>query len=240
MPAVHSLDRALETLIDEMEGLLDRAGIRQALERFAKASGFERFAYVCAGGAEIVGVSNYDQQWQSNYLERNLNSFDPVVRRARQFLQPFGWSRKDHRFSDLSFKTFFDEAEDFGIRSGFSMPIPASYGRFAMLTLASEGAEAWRNVEVESPVRSATAVTLVHHSLTRLMRQGKNIPKPILSARQSTCLTWSSFGKTTPDIAELLGIKENTVRFYLVEARDRLGAANIAHAVRIAVERGLI
>ncbi|WMT92555.1 autoinducer binding domain-containing protein [Pelagibacterium sp. H642] len=240
MPAVHALDRGLETLIDEMETLRDRTGVRQALERFAKSSGFDRFAFVCAGGPEITGLSNYDQQWQLRYLERNLNSFDPVVRRARQVLHPFAWSRHEQRFRDLSFKAFFDEAADFGIRSGISMPIPASYGRFAMLTLASGEAEAWRHVAVENPIRAAAAVACVHLNLGRLFRNDRHDPKPILSGRQSTCLTWSSYGKTTPEIAALLGIRENTVRFYLVEARDRLGAANITHAVRIAVERGLI
>lgn len=120
------LDRELDTLIDEMEVRRDRAGVRQALERFALSAGFERFAYVCTGGPEITGISNYDQQWQLRYLERNLNSIDPVVRRARQLLKPFGWSRQDQRFWSPTFKPFFDEAEDFGIRSGLSMPIPAA------------------------------------------------------------------------------------------------------------------
>jgi DNA-binding CsgD family transcriptional regulator len=47
-------------------------------------------------------------------------------------------------------------------------------------------------------------------------------------------------GKTTDDIADLLGISERAVRFYMKGARDRLGATNTTHAVRIAVEKGLI
>lgn len=218
----------------------DRTGIHQALERFARSSGFERFAYVCSGGSGTTGMSNYDRRWQARYLERNLNSVDPVVRRARQLLQPFGWSRKDQRFGAPVFRSFFDEAESFGIRSGVSMPIPASYGRFAMLTLASEAPEAALQVHIESSVRAATAVTFVHLNLARLSRQDEHDHQPLLSGRQTTCLTWASFGKTASEIAAILGIKENTARFYLVEARDRLGAANITHAVRIAVERALI
>jgi LuxR family transcriptional regulator, activator of conjugal transfer of Ti plasmids len=42
------------------------------------------------------------------------------------------------------------------------------------------------------------------------------------------------------ETASMLGIAENTVRFYLVQARDKLGASNITHAVRIAVEHDLI
>lgn len=109
-----------------------------------------------------------------------------------------------------------------------------------MLTLASNEPAAARRVEIENPVRAATAVSFVHLNLMRLSRDYQVDAPPVLSGRQSTCLAWASFGKTTPEIASLLGIKPNTVRFYLVEARDRLGAANITHAVRIAVERGLI
>lgn len=42
------------------------------------------------------------------------------------------------------------------------------------------------------------------------------------------------------ETADLLGIAERSVRFYLEAARDKLGARNITHAVRMAVEQGLI
>jgi LuxR family transcriptional regulator, activator of conjugal transfer of Ti plasmids len=42
------------------------------------------------------------------------------------------------------------------------------------------------------------------------------------------------------ETAKMLGIAENTVRFYLVQVRDKLGASNITHAVCIAVEYDLI
>jgi DNA-binding CsgD family transcriptional regulator len=64
--------------------------------------------------------------------------------------------------------------------------------------------------------------------------------RPVLSGRQLACLTWASFGKTTAETAMLLGISPNTARCYLVEAKERLGAVNTAHAIRVAVERGLI
>jgi LuxR family transcriptional activator of conjugal transfer of Ti plasmids len=47
-------------------------------------------------------------------------------------------------------------------------------------------------------------------------------------------------GKTMDEIADLLGISERAVRFYVKGARDRLGATNTTHAVRLAVEQNLI
>ena len=65
-------------------------------------------------------------------------------------------------------------------------------------------------------------------------------PDVDLTPRETLCLTWASHGKAMKGTAEILGISERSVRFYLDAAREKLGAGNVAHAVRIAVERGLI
>jgi LuxR family transcriptional activator of conjugal transfer of Ti plasmids len=61
-----------------------------------------------------------------------------------------------------------------------------------------------------------------------------------LAPREALCLAWAALGKTAIEIADLLGISEHTVRSYLRVAREKLGADNITHAVKLAAEQGLI
>jgi LuxR family transcriptional activator of conjugal transfer of Ti plasmids len=218
----------------------DQHGVRLALAKFTRSCGFDEFAYVCHGGTEITGMSSYERQWQIHYLERNLTRIDPVVRLARQYMRPFSWSRTDAVFQDGANRAFFDQAEKFGIKSGLTIPIPASYGRFAMLTLASAEAMAAKMIDIGNPVRVVTAAAFVHVSLARLIGERQRLAKSILTGRQLACLAWASFGKTASETALLLGISPNTVRFHLVEAKERLGVVNTAHAIRVAVQGGLI
>jgi DNA-binding CsgD family transcriptional regulator len=66
------------------------------------------------------------------------------------------------------------------------------------------------------------------------------VEKPSLTEREIECLKWSAEGKTYEDIGMLLGISARTVRFFLENARHKLGSLNTTHAVANAMLRGLI
>ena len=55
-----------------------------------------------------------------------------------------------------------------------------------------------------------------------------------------TIVGWVSEELPEDRARHLLGISERAVRFYVKGARDRLGATNTTHAVRLAVEQNLI
>jgi len=61
-----------------------------------------------------------------------------------------------------------------------------------------------------------------------------------LSNQESTCLCWTARGKTTADIARLLGISEHAVNRYLACAVQKLHTHNRTQAVARAVRQGWI
>lgn len=61
-----------------------------------------------------------------------------------------------------------------------------------------------------------------------------------LSKRESQCLTWSSAGKTSWEIAHILEISERTVNFHIYNAIRKLGASNRKHAISIALKGNVI
>lgn len=131
------------------------------------------------------------------------------------------------------------DAEQFGILSGFTIPVPTSFGQLTLLTLTNDSRDA-PPAAVQNTTQAIAAAAFVHASILRLssnLRCGSDIH---LSGRQKACLAWASFGKTYSETAQLLGIAEGTVRFYIIQAKEKLGAKNVAHAVRLAVQRELI
>lgn len=61
-----------------------------------------------------------------------------------------------------------------------------------------------------------------------------------LSAREIECLAWISEGKTSLDVATILGISPHTVNHYLNNAQEKLCASNRTQAVAIALRHRLI
>lgn len=62
----------------------------------------------------------------------------------------------------------------------------------------------------------------------------------MLSKRETECLTWVASGKTAWEIAQILAISESTVIFHIENAKKKLSAVTISHAVALAVALKLI
>ena len=61
-----------------------------------------------------------------------------------------------------------------------------------------------------------------------------------LSDRERECLHWVSEGKTTEDIALILGVSANTVNGYVTHAIQKFSASNRVMAVATAIRGGII
>lgn len=61
-----------------------------------------------------------------------------------------------------------------------------------------------------------------------------------LTVREIEVLSWSALGKTSQDVAAILGISEGVVRIHLQSAQHKLDCLNRTHTVAKALAEGLI
>lgn len=61
-----------------------------------------------------------------------------------------------------------------------------------------------------------------------------------ISERERECLGWVAEGKTTMDIAMILGVSSNTINSYLAHVIQKLSARNRAMAIAVAIRHGII
>lgn len=61
-----------------------------------------------------------------------------------------------------------------------------------------------------------------------------------LSERERECLSWVSEGKTTDEVALILGVSANTVNSYIAHAIQKFSASNRAMAIATAIRSGII
>jgi DNA-binding CsgD family transcriptional regulator len=68
----------------------------------------------------------------------------------------------------------------------------------------------------------------------------KAVTQDPLSDRERECLIWVSEGKTTDEVALILGVSGNTVNSYVTHAIQKLSASNRAMAIATAIRSGII
>ena len=93
---------------------------------------------------------------------------------------------------------------------------------------------------VTKPIDFELLAAIVDARLARVARIEVWKRQVSLSERESEVLTWSARGKTSDEIAQILGVAKRTVDFHIDNARAKLGVATRTQAVVKAVTGGLI
>lgn len=226
--------------IQAVEVAQKREDFLVALQLLAGELGFEWCAYLDAYGTDVRGISDYPDGWIAHYLSQDLSVIDPVVRTAKELGKPFAWSVEHMPIRVSKIQTsFMGEAADFGIRSGVSIPIPSGYRHTAMLTLASSTLAPESRDMREHDITRDAAIYLHAFAKTRTQAFLEG-PDFKLSPQEAKVLAWCKRGFCAADIAELMGLKEPSVRFHMQGARRKLGANNIQQAIGTATDHGLI
>lgn len=71
-------------------------------------------------------------------------------------------------------------------------------------------------------------------------RQDESSLAGTLSERERECLKWVAEGKTTDEVALILGVSSNTVNSYVAHAIQKFGASNRAMAIATAIRSRII
>ncbi|MBW9117969.1 autoinducer binding domain-containing protein [Rhizobium cauense] len=216
--------------------------LRGALANVVRRYGYENFAYLSlnATSANSFAVSNYPEQWQSIYFGRSYMIVDPVVTMGKRLMRAFPWSvDRQRKVAGDDEKGFWDNASDFGIRAGLTIPIPCEFGQVAMLTFAAATDLGHAQFAEADATIAAATVAHLHSRLTNTDRPTR-LREPGLTDREVLCLRWLAAGKPKHEIALLTGLTYHTIRFDIENARAKLGARNGLHAVAIATALRLI
>jgi DNA-binding NarL/FixJ family response regulator len=93
---------------------------------------------------------------------------------------------------------------------------------------------------VTKPIDFEVLDTILRARLARVVRSPASRREIVLSDREAEALTWSARGKTSDEIAQIIGLSRRTVDFHLDNARSKLGVATRIEAVANAVAAKLI
>ena len=84
---------------------------------------------------------------------------------------------------------------------------------------------------VTKPIDFDVLATIITARLAGVARTGLWPKLAGLNDREVEVLTWVARGKTSPEIAQIIGLTKRTIDFHIDNARTKLGAATRTEAV---------
>jgi DNA-binding CsgD family transcriptional regulator len=240
---------------------MNAADFHDALRRFGEARTVDEITAMCAERCSELGfdafiyalriptafsesrlafLNGYPDGWVDHYMAGAYYEHDPVIAHCSRSLVPVEWRQVTER-APAPARRVMDEATEFGLRAGVSMPIHSPYGELGILSFALDAPDARaRETCAHAMPYVQMLAGYLHESVRRVFELNDPVGRPQLTARERECLRWAADGKTSWEIGQLLNMAERTVNFHLNNAMIKLDVCNRQHAVAKAVMNGAI
>jgi len=175
-------------------------------------------------------------EWLALYRSRRYDRVDPVLRRHYASYTPQAWSQTYKTATTVAERRFIEASSEFGLRDGMTLGIACdTHGYGSVLSFAGDDF-------VQTPRHQSMLEFLtpaLHGVLVRLAAKNCRAMTR-LTAREQEALRWTSVGKTTWEMARIIGISERTVAFHVGNAMRKLEARTRAQAIARAAALGFL
>ena len=206
------------------------------MKRTTQAFGFKTFliCMVPSFDAEKLAsasiLSNMPAELMGKYDSISVLKHSTGIRRLRETTTPFQltveeWEKEAGRPAQTN--EYIALLREHGIFQANYFPVHDADGSRATVI--------WMGKRVELQMIAIH----VYNRLTEIGSFWKD-PNVALSEREIQCLSWTAAGKTSSEIAGILGLSEHTVNHYLNHVSKKLDAVNRTQAVVKAMKKGYI
>lgn len=230
LDTVAALQRA--STLAELDRIVAPAFADLGLPYFAAARFFRRDRTP----ETTVLFGRFHPEWARRYASRNYAAQSQIARRMLHTPASYSWSEVlagcDPRSPQLR---IWHEARDFGLADGAFTPFKGADGSYAAVVLGGAAPDM-----ADPMVMTAAQVVSAFYAQAGQRLLAGAAPPCALTARQRECLAWVRNGKSSPEIAERLGITAETVDEHIAEACRRLGVRTRVQAAVKATLEGLI
>lgn len=190
------MHRVFQSFIDGLANSADATDLQNVLSQAGAALDLNCFAYLALPyrrGDRPQHISTYPLKWTEYYLQNHYERLDPVIIKVLTNAKPFDWGPGISPRSLARPQQLFDEAAQFGIRYGFTVPIHDSRGPTAAVTFATdERRPAFeRCIACNRDVLQLMAMYFHAHA-RRNLAPARVIDGVRLSPREWECLEWAA------------------------------------------------
>jgi LuxR family quorum-sensing transcriptional regulator LasR len=208
-----------------LSGCGDEAQMKACVERIVHGSfrldAFHyglRFVDTSGKSTDFV-LTNYGDDWLSLPREHGQAVPDPGLLHALTRVTPLLWSDIVHADTDADALAFVNAARGKGLECGVTIPLhgpgPDVLATFSVVidTRRTAPEQAWPHLRRALPHLCLFALH-VHSAVFELLNRPPS-PPVRLTRRERECLRWVVAGKSTWEIAQILGISEHGVTHHV-------------------------
>ena len=232
----------IPTSIDSLSEITGTLCTDLGIDGFILQSRVTRFV---SGEVEVF-ASNAAADWRELCRKFGLGTAgDPLVKGLMDQSAPLLW-----RDATRIHPAIFALAREHGMGNGISHVARGRGGAWTIASFVARGTDAQSEDALLAGAPLTQLLTChLHDAVARIraIETAMNVEAGfsgsnygVLSVRERECLMLAAIGKTADGIAGVLGISFFTVTEHLKDARQKLGAANIPHAVALAISRGYL
>lgn len=188
---------------------------------------------------DAVVLTNYPLEWGIHHSKQQYHRFDPIMHTCKNRLTPFTWSSETWRYLlNLQQSHMLNEAGEFGLGEGHTIPIHPPSGYSASLSVVFEPGE------VDPEALNALHLIAFFLYEAALHMKTKMIylynPRKQLTPRQREILELIAQGKSNWDIGAVLAISESTVKDHVTSIFKALNVSSRQQAIVKALFHGEI
>lgn len=247
----------MQQLLDFMDHCLyiDQADqIQDALNLLQKIIPFEHAALCTVDSRarqedslfEVV-THTHEPRWVHAYLANGYHRVDPIIGYAFGQAKPFCWRTafQANDADDILFHEFMGSAADFGLHNGAAYRIRSSVGdsRHILLSVSffrDMTPDLYPHLSEQYLRVMELGLPHIRRAVDRLAANEGQSSNVRMTPRELDVMQWASAGKTSWEIARILGITERTVKFHFTSVFVKLNVVNRSQAVAKAIRYGLI
>ena len=189
-------------------------------------------------GSSVFLHKGAPKGWWEEYQALARGKFRPLLFLAQSRMAPYTWAEAKQIVEPIGIDRWSDELFlKYGIRDGLSCPVG---GRWVVVFWSRKDLSKILDQQTRNIIFAAASFSALRlEQLTRPDFAHTEGPAR-LTPREIAVLRLISTGAQHREVAEALGIGEETVRSHLKKAQIKLGVRNRAHAVAEALRQNLI
>lgn len=182
-------------------------------------------------------IGNYPSGWNSLYREKRYITRDPIIQHCWSSQLPIIWNPDSFEKNS----GFQRDLLMYDIHYGWSQASHSSNGIIGMLSI-SRKTQAIDEIEILEKSYPLNLLCHYMHSVAEkdYLNSYLNIVQQELTNRERAIIRFTANGRSSKDIAYLLGIKERTVNFHINNINRKLNVTNKRTAVAYASLLGLL
>ena len=187
-------------------------------------------------GRDVFLHSSAPVEWWNEYAAKAAHGYDPGIMMAKTSLVAYTWTETMQTLGPIGTERWpYELALKYGIRDALTCCVGQRW------LVAYWSRQVLTNVLTE-PLRLLliAAAGFAAQQLEQVIGPRQIGNRPSITPRELAVLRLTSLGRTTNEVAKLLGIGEETVRSHLKKVQAKLGARNRTHAAAEAVRQQLI